>query len=326
LAARKKKTEIIEAEKPVKVIRAFKAFDRNMQCLGYQFEVGKTYHHEGEVKACKAGFHSCEYPLDVFNYYAPADSVFAEVEAFGEISKRVDNTMFASESLTVKSEIGLHGLIQAAIEYTISRAKQGGNGVDSNSGFSGVSSNSGERGMASNSGFSGAASNSGDSGVASNSGDSGVASNSGDSGVASNSGFKGVASNSGFSGVSSNSGERGMASNSGFKGVASNSGNSGAALNSGGRGSALNSGGDGTASNSGFRGSASNTGDSGVAADFNGYYTKVKSCESGAIVCINRDEDGNIRHIRASKVGDNGIKPDTWYALYDNGEFVEVMK
>ena len=75
---------------------------------------------------------------------------------------------------------------------------------------------------------------------------------------------------------------------------------------------------------SGCCGEVSNSGDRGVAADFSGYYTKVKSCATGAIVCINRDDEGNIRHIRASKVGENGIKPDTWYSLNDSGEFVEV--
>ncbi|MFA7322293.1 MAG: hypothetical protein WC000_12585, partial [Dokdonella sp.] len=105
----------------------------------------------------------------------------------------------------------------------------------------------------------------------------------------------------------------GAASNSGIRGVASNSGNSGVASNSGIRGAA---------SNSGIRGVASNSGKAGIAADFNGW-GKAKSCATGAIVCINRDAEGNIRHIRASKVGENGVKPDVWYSLDETGEFVE---
>ena len=101
--------------------------------------------------------------------------------------------------------------------------------------------------------------------------------------------------------------------NKAVSGAASNSGYSGAASNSGVRGAA---------SNSGDSGAASNSGDRGIAADFSGT-GRSRSCANGAIVCVNRDDEGNIRHIRASKVGENGIKPDVWYVLDDAGEFAE---
>ncbi len=102
--------------------------------------------------------------------------------------------------------------------------------------------------------------------------------------------------------------------NAAVSGAASNSGDSGAASNSGVRGAA---------SNSGVRGAASNSGYRGAAADFSGY-GKARSCAGGAIVCMNRDDEGNIRHIRASKVGENGVKPDVFYTLDSAGNFVEV--
>ena len=45
--------------------------------------------------------------------------------------------------------------------------------------------------------------------------------------------------------------------------------------------------------------------------------------ETGAIVLVFRGKDGEIVHIRASKVGENGTKPNVWYSLNAAGEFVE---
>jgi hypothetical protein len=177
-------------------IKSYKGFNADMTCRGVKFEAGKEFVHKGKVEACSAGFHGCEYPLDVLQYYSPATSVYAEVEQDGQIAKHDGDSKVASSVLRVKATLSLPGLIQAAVDYTFSRAKPA----------SGAASNSGDDGAASNSGYGGAASNSGICGAASNSGENGAASNSGTRGAASNSGLRGAASNSGDYGAASNSG------------------------------------------------------------------------------------------------------------------------
>jgi len=116
-------TDSCSSHEPVQqeVVTSFKGFDRNMQCRGFQFEVGKTYEHEGEVKACASGFHSCEYPLDVFNYYHPAGSRFAVVKASGKLSRHEDDSKVASATLTVEAEIGLPVLVARAVDWVMGK-------------------------------------------------------------------------------------------------------------------------------------------------------------------------------------------------------------
>lgn len=68
-------------------IKSFKGFNKDMTCRGFKYEIGKEYKEE-KAQVCNCGFHACEHPLDVFQYYHPSQSKFCEVEQFGEISKK----------------------------------------------------------------------------------------------------------------------------------------------------------------------------------------------------------------------------------------------
>lgn len=108
-------------------IIAYKAFNKDMTCSGggepFQFEVGKEFIHTGQVEVCGSGFHACEYPLDIFNYYDPCSSMFALTEMSGVISRKEEgDTKLASEKIFIKKEVTLTELILAAVEYTTSRA------------------------------------------------------------------------------------------------------------------------------------------------------------------------------------------------------------
>ena len=118
MAKKTKATDSCAEHKPAdqEVVNSFKGFDRNMQCRGYQFEVGKTYEHDGEVAACSSGFHACENPLDVWSYY-PLDSRYAVVELGGEVSRRDDDSKIAAARITISAEIGLPQIISDGIAY-----------------------------------------------------------------------------------------------------------------------------------------------------------------------------------------------------------------
>ncbi|WP_218065765.1 DUF7666 domain-containing protein [Escherichia coli] len=213
-------------------ITTYKGFQQDMTCRGFQFELDKTFEHEGTVKACSSGFHSCEYPLDCFSYYPPANSRYAEAVAKGTISREDGgDSKIASATITIKAELSVHQLVTRAIEWIWSR-------VDKSL----------------------------------------------------------EQTNTGYQSAASNTGNRSAASNTGNRSAASNTGN---------------------------RSAAEVSGSHSVAAAF-GVESKARASVNSAIVVCYRNEEGELIHIRASKVGENGIKPDTWYTLNEDGQFEEV--
>ncbi|OUM37327.1 hypothetical protein B8W76_05850 [Pseudomonas aeruginosa] len=300
------------------VVTAYKGFKQDLTCRGYQFEIGGTYKHEGEVEACASGFHSCEYPLDVFGYYAPGDSRFAIVKASGQLSRHDDDSKIASATLVVEAEISMPTMISRAIDWIMARLDSSVEqtvvgDTASNTGYQSAASNTGNRSAASNTGYQSAASNTGDYSAASNTGDYSAASNTGDYSAASNTGYQSAA---------SNTGNRSAASNTGYQSAASNTGNRSAASNTGDYSAASNTGYQSAASNTGYQSAAEVSGKESVAASL-GIEGRARASAGSAIVLCHRDDEGRLIHIRASKVGENGVKPDTWYQLSAEGEFVE---
>ena len=107
------------AEETGKTVRAFKGFDKDLKCRGFQYEIGKEYEIEGDVKCCDNGFHACENPFDVFGFYPIIDDEgnfnrFCEVEGSGKTDKKDEKTAFSK--LKVKAELGIKGFISAFIE------------------------------------------------------------------------------------------------------------------------------------------------------------------------------------------------------------------
>ncbi|EDU8893831.1 DUF7666 domain-containing protein [Salmonella enterica] len=205
-----------------KEIVTFKGFNKDLTCRDFQFAIGETFHHDGKVEACGSGFHACECPFDVFSYYPPAESRYAETISFGVIDREEEgDTKIASASITIKAELTLPQFIQRGIEWIWSKIDK-----------------SLEQQIMT-----------GDWSAATNTGNRSAATNTGDWSAAEVSGSQSVAASLGIEG-------------------------------------------------------------------------KARASEGGAIVLCYRDEDGELIHIRASKVGENGIMPNTWYQLNEDGEFV----
>ncbi|ECT1278283.1 hypothetical protein DT982_24630 [Salmonella enterica subsp. enterica serovar Kentucky] len=260
-----------------KEIVTFKGFNKDLTCRDFQFAIGETFHHDGKVEACGSGFHACECPFDVFSYYPPAESRYAETISFGVIDREEEgDTKIASASITIKSELTLPQFIQRGIEWIWSK-------IDKSleqqimTGNRSAATNTGDWSAATNTGNRSAATNTGDWSAATNTGNRSAATNTGDWSAATNTGYQSAATNTGDWSAATNTGDLSAAEVSGSQSVAASLGIEG----------------------------------------------KARASEGGAIVLCYRDEDGELIHIRASKVGENGIMPDIWYQLNEDGEFVE---
>ena len=319
----------------------YKGMDKDMKCRGFQYEVGGEYETD-KAKACECGFHACEYPLDVFNYYPPAGSRFFEVEQSGSISKSDEDTKVASTKIKIGAELSITGLVKAAVEYTKERCTQDEGA--SATGIRGAASATGDQGAASATGYQGAASATGYQGAASATGRQGAASATGRQGAASATGDQGAASATGYQGAASATGRQGAASATGRQGAASATGRQGAASATGDQGAASATGDQGAASATGRRGAASATGDQGAAsatgyqgaASATGKASAAMACgiegkAMGNIGCalflVERGEhDGEtypIVSVKAVIVDGENVKPGVWYTLR-NGELVEA--
>ena len=100
-----------------KVITSYKAFDKNMKCRDFQYEVGKEYEMDGEIKCCNRGFHACKSPMEVWDYYDLLSSRFAEVEQSGKIDEEEKSTKVCSSHIKIKAELKLSDIINIGVEW-----------------------------------------------------------------------------------------------------------------------------------------------------------------------------------------------------------------
>ena len=281
-------------------IKAYKGFDKDLKCKGRQYTEGVEDHVSDVAKLCKEGVHACERPLDVFRYYAPAGSVYHEVELAGVLDEHQEDSKICGTDIKVKGKLDIAGLINAQIEYTKSHCTNEYNA---------------ENGKPASAGAYGASS-AGDCG-ASSAGACG-ASSAGDYG-ASSAGYCG-ASSAGAYGASS-AGDYG-ASSAGYCG-ASSAGYCGAS-SAGACGAS--SAGDYGASSAGDYGASTSKGKSSVGkngiACSRSKNARVKGDMGAVLVCAKENEyNYDIKTWAAGVVDGVNILPDVWYKA-ENGKLV----
>ena len=171
-------------------MKAYKGFDKDLKCKGFQYEVGKEY-EEANAALCKKGFHACENPLDTFRYYRPTDSRYCEVDVDDNGERNSTDSKVCGKHIKISAEIGLKGVINAGVRFVFDKCESATE--ENASGWSGNAAASGWSGNAAASGWSGNAAASGWRGNAAASGERGNAAASGDSGTAVVTGFAGRA-------------------------------------------------------------------------------------------------------------------------------------
>ncbi len=273
---------------------AFKGFDKNMQCRGYQYKEGEEYTASGDINVCKNGFHACDNPLDIFKYYRPdGTNKFHVVDCSGNINRKEnEDSKFACEKIKIGAEINIAKMIKIGVEAITKRVKTG---------------------AASGDGSTGAASGDYSTGAASGDYSTGAASGYRSTGAASGYRSTGAASGDYSTGAASGGWSTGAASGDYSTGAASGDWSTGAA-----------SGGYSIGAASGYGSTGIANGKNSIAVA-NGNKSKAKGTLGNYLVLTEYDSDGNLLFCEMHKVDGRTVKPDTLYTLV-SGKFVEVPK
>lgn len=299
-----------------KPIKSYKAFDKNMRCRGFQYEVGKEYDMNGDIQCCKRGFHACESPMELWNYYDMLTSRFAEVEQSGKISTGRHSTKICSSQIKIKAELKLADIINIGVEWL----------KNLTSPYKGDA----EDVMFNDDGYGSA--QIGSSSDYAQIGSSGVYAQIGSSGDYAQIGSSGIDAKIGSSGNNVKIGSSGNYVKIGSSGNYAKIGSSGRYVQIGSSGDYVQIGSSGEmakVSSSGFNAKIDSTGENSVIMCA-GLGSVVKAKIGSWITLAEWDRDDRKGYlvpvcVKTERVDGIKIKPDTWYKLQD-GEFVEVTE
>jgi hypothetical protein len=321
-----KKDEVAEAA-PVKSI---KAFDANLQCRGFQFEVGKTYNNPGRIVACRNGFHAVDInnPLHVWDFYPIIGddgklTRYAEVTQSGlmDTENTERGTKIASASITVDVEISLPSFIKRAVTTLIDLVKSD-DAVTAASGDYSKLAASGDSSKLAASGHSSQLAASGDSSKLAASGHSSQLAASGDSSQLAASGDSSQLAASGDSSQLAASGDSSKLAASGHSSQLAASGHSSQLAASGGYSKLAASGDYSKLAASGDYSQLAASGDYSVIAAV-GPGSQLSGGAGTHMAIAEYASNGKCVGFATGCVGKDGVEPDTYYRA-ENGKLVKV--
>ena len=190
-------------------MKAYKGFNEDLRCRDFQYEVSKEY-EENRAELCECGFHACENPIDVFNYYPPVNSRYCEVELDEVTGEESSDSKRCGKRIKINAEIGIKGIVDAFVKFTMDRVDWKRD----------KSNNTGDQSAATNTGNRSAATNTGDRSAATNTGDWSAATNTGDWSAATNTGNQSAATNTGNQSAATVEGKESCAVATGIEGRA----------------------------------------------------------------------------------------------------------
>ena len=298
-----------------KVIKSYKGFDKDMKCRDFQYEVGKEYNMDGEIKCCNRGFHACKSPLEVWDYYDMLNSRFAEVEQTGKIDEEEKSTKVCSSHIKIKAELKLADIVNIGVEWLKDITSPSKVKAD------GVLNDNGDRRK--QIGSSGDYAKIGSSGDYAQIGSSGYSAQIGSSGDYAQIGSSGDYAQIGSSGYSAKIGSSGYSAQIGSSGYSAQIGSSGdyAQIGSSGYSAQIGS--------SGYSAQIDSTGEDSVIMCA-GNISKAKA-KIGSWITLAEWEWSDKKKrdvpvcVKTEYVDGENIKADTWYQL-KNGKFVEVTE
>jgi hypothetical protein len=71
----------MSGKKFIERMTGYKATNKDIQCLNFQFTPGEWHEHEGEIALCGAGFHFCDHPSGPWAYCSDHETRIWKVEA-----------------------------------------------------------------------------------------------------------------------------------------------------------------------------------------------------------------------------------------------------
>jgi len=111
---------------PVKSIKGYKAFNKGMLCQDFQYAENTEYSIKENPKLCEKGFHFCENPLNILDYYNLCDSEFAEIESLGKTE--TDNLKTVTNKIKIRIKLDLKAFINASFKFLWEKCKISENG------------------------------------------------------------------------------------------------------------------------------------------------------------------------------------------------------